>query len=720
MGQLDKDAIQAEFKARLLKSLRAEDTPSGVVNAWVETSVVMGDILDSLSAVTKTDLLTPQAAKRIGLDMDSVRSKFVAAIEAREEALGQAIMSDLVRFLGAGMALPFAQATSATQENLFATVHKASNDLELPPFSRANLPNTGKQVTEDLEGDLQHNLRKTTFETVGPDARTYAELGSLKNFLHAFFYAAFNETQTDLDKRLAAASTALEPDQLSKLRDMLVGVVQAESFRTINTPTNTTLWSQVDEKVREVLLPIARAVAEDLAELAKSPERLQEVIDAASTSDAVGGMPSLEVGHTLRMDILLAVSNENAAQRRPEEVSTGLSVLDRTVRQVFAQFDDSTQVTLDAALEEVRRAGTAPGMSTVTATTIGMALSGTIADLLGTQVGDQRSREQDVNWDNIDPTRLLHGLTHVITQALVAALDENADEQITNTMINNDRPHRNDLRSSVVNQLDPEEDHQLSSAVLGPLRTVISGTMESQLLAVVSQHVSDVMSEEHVRDELRSEAYQTLWFLGGWDAYWLAYYEAARDIAGVRYSENDNRHLNAYIDYAKNCGIAYFYKNVAIICDRPKEIRLDEDNRLHREDGPAIEWPDGYGVYSFEGVRVPAEWIDDTDNALTAEMALTWQNIEQRRVAAKILGYDKILSHLGGKTIDASPDPEIGELIEVQLPDVRGPSRFLRCQCGTGRTFAICVPPDTQTVIEAQAWMIGIDPKDFNKPEIRT
>jgi hypothetical protein len=100
-------------------------------------------------------------------------------------------------------------------------------------------------------------------------------------------------------------------------------------------------------------------------------------------------------------------------------------------------------------------------------------------------------------------------------------------------------------------------------------------------------------------------------------------------------------------------------------------------------------------------------------------MAITWENIEQRRCAAEIVGWAKILDELSAKIIDEDDDPEIGTLVEVDIPDI-GKERFLKVQCGTGRTFAIPVPPEMSTAISAQAWTFGIELKDFKIPEVRT
>lgn len=105
--------------------------------------------------------------------------------------------------------------------------------------------------------------------------------------------------------------------------------------------------------------------------------------------------------------------------------------------------------------------------------------------------------------------------------------------------------------------------------------------------------------------------------------------------------------------------------------------------------------------------------------SLTPAIALKQENVEQRRAACEILGWANILRDLKAETIDADNDPEIGELVEVKLPDLANKAKFLRVRCGTGREFAIGIPPHINKALDAQAWIVGLEPKDFIRPEVR-
>lgn len=201
---------------------------------------------------------------------------------------------------------------------------------------------------------------------------------------------------------------------------------------------------------------------------------------------------------------------------------------------------------------------------------------------------------------------------------------------------------------------------------------------------------------------------------GAHDASWLGFYQFFRDEVGIE----DCHKLDGLIDLANYCGWLNVYEDTVVFQHRPEVIKFDDQKRLHNPDGPAIRYRDGYSVYAWHGVRIPAEWIEQK-NKLTAKTALTWQNIEQRRAACEILGWAKILKELDSKVVDEDGDPEIGTLLEVDIPEI-GREKFLRVLCGTKREFALPVPPEMKTALEANAWTFGFDSKDFIKPEVRT
>ena len=234
--------------------------------------------------------------------------------------------------------------------------------------------------------------------------------------------------------------------------------------------------------------------------------------------------------------------------------------------------------------------------------------------------------------------------------------------------------------------------------------------------------LSKLKLSSQLSSQLYSQNLRDAWgryhrFAGQHLAYYIAFYSFAAKI-GVKFDADHWRIFQGWAALAESVCWWSPYDGVCIISDRPRKASFDAERRLHCETGAAIQFSDGWGMHAWHGQRVPAEWIDDKPS-LTAKTALTWENVEQRRAACEILGWHRILAELDAKTIDRDAEATIGELVEVTLDGQR--ERFIKVLCGTGREFALPVPPTMQTALQANAWTYGIDDAaKFVKPEVRT
>ena len=271
----------------------------------------------------------------------------------------------------------------------------------------------------------------------------------------------------------------------------------------------------------------------------------------------------------------------------------------------------------------------------------------------------------------------------------------------------------NQLRGQLWNQLMHQFWDQLGGQpwdqLWNQLRVQLEGELGGQLVSKLRDQLRDQFRGQledqfrgQLEDQLRGrlwKVHDSLWFIGGWDNFWLAFYKFGQEI-GVAYKNQD--HLDAYTDYATEAGVMYAYKGIAFASDRAEKLSFDDERRLHCENDYAMKFRDGYGLCSWHGVRVPDEWI--LSKSLDAKTALAQQNMEQRRVACEIVGWNNILLELKAKRIDKHDNPFVGELLEVELPDI-GREVFLKVKCPTGRDFAMPVPPHIKTSEQAQRWL---------------
>jgi hypothetical protein len=69
--------------------------------------------------------------------------------------------------------------------------------------------------------------------------------------------------------------------------------------------------------------------------------------------------------------------------------------------------------------------------------------------------------------------------------------------------------------------------------------------------------------------------------------------------------------LQAAWTIARSVGPWWAWMGGAIFSDHPQELHVNTDGRLHRPDGPAAVYKDGWRVFAWEGYAMPEQWILD-------------------------------------------------------------------------------------------------------------
>ncbi|MQY10500.1 hypothetical protein SRB5_06080 [Streptomyces sp. RB5] len=196
--------------------------------------------------------------------------------------------------------------------------------------------------------------------------------------------------------------------------------------------------------------------------------------------------------------------------------------------------------------------------------------------------------------------------------------------------------------------------------------------------------------------------------LGQHDAPWLAAFEGeAPELAGLA-------------AVAGSAGWWWPYEKVAVICERPEALHRDEAGRLDRSDGPAIGFPDGFALYAWRGMPVPAAFLDEL-GGLTPERIRTEENAELRRVMLEHYGYERWLEAEGAQPVHRDAT---GVLWRIELDDDE-PVVMVEVinstpePDGTSRTYWLRVPPTTRTARQGVAWTFGLDSETY-QPERET
>ncbi|WP_375504663.1 DUF6745 domain-containing protein [uncultured Nostoc sp.] len=164
--------------------------------------------------------------------------------------------------------------------------------------------------------------------------------------------------------------------------------------------------------------------------------------------------------------------------------------------------------------------------------------------------------------------------------------------------------------------------------------------------------------------------------------------------------------------FIQECGWLFAYDDICIVCDRPLHLRFDNQDRLHAEGKPAIEFTDGYSLYSYHGVTLPEKYGKIHPQQWQSQWLLSEENAELRRVLIQGIGYARICQELQAIELDFWKEYT---LLKIDNDVDEEPIYLLKMTCpSTGFIHALRVPPNMNSAREAIRWVNwGIDPEEF-------
>lgn len=170
---------------------------------------------------------------------------------------------------------------------------------------------------------------------------------------------------------------------------------------------------------------------------------------------------------------------------------------------------------------------------------------------------------------------------------------------------------------------------------------------------------------------------------------WVAFYDFF-DRIGCDVTER----FKFYRDHI-DCGVfsSIQLRKYAILVSNPFVIHRDEEHNLHSVEGSAIEWKDGFKLHYVNGIHFEEDvYKRCIGGEANAKEILALSNIEQRMVALKHYGNEKLLQELDAKLLHKS---KRGNEMWY-FPDLAGePAWALKYSCpSTGREYVSFVEPE--------------------------
>ena len=134
-------------------------------------------------------------------------------------------------------------------------------------------------------------------------------------------------------------------------------------------------------------------------------------------------------------------------------------------------------------------------------------------------------------------------------------------------------------------------------------------------------------------------------------------YSTAREFALAEFF-NTPRHQEyaAFLAAARACHSFVLRERAAVLFERPQEIHIDANGRLHNYDGPALVYrgaKPGHTIYraSFHGVAVSRKWMETPADQIEFAEILKEENSSIRAALLGKYGFERMLQNIAYKTI---------------------------------------------------------------------
>ena len=173
--------------------------------------------------------------------------------------------------------------------------------------------------------------------------------------------------------------------------------------------------------------------------------------------------------------------------------------------------------------------------------------------------------------------------------------------------------------NQVRNQVEDQVSNQVWDPVWNQVWNQVSNQVENQVWNQVGNQVGNQVKNQ-VWNQV--ENFIMPYFYGQFDSGYFSFYEFMFNVLKIKNPVED-----LYSSYLKTteCGIIYPCDDFCVISNKPSNI-LMSNGQVHSDGSPAIEYRDGFKVWSLNGVRVPQYLAETPTEKLDLEFFKKEQN----------------------------------------------------------------------------------------------
>jgi hypothetical protein len=252
-------------------------------------------------------------------------------------------------------------------------------------------------------------------------------------------------------------------------------------------------------------------------------------------------------------------------------------------------------------------------------------------------------------------------------------------EIIINIYKNDKNPYRKILENSLGNSLENSLRNSLGNSLENSLRNSLGNSLRNSLRNSLWNSLGNSLRNSlwnSLENSLRNSLWNSLWnslknslwnslgnslkgdftytgtyFWGNLDIYWIAYYLFCQYI-GVDYEPRSKKLLSVYAQLSHYVSWWYPFENQILVSRKPIKLHLNKEKRLHCDGGPAMQFRDGFSIWSLNNVLVSKEIAETPGKDLDPHLILEEKNADVRREIVRKIGIERICQELNAKKID--------------------------------------------------------------------
>ena len=323
-------------------------------------------------------------------------------------------------------------------------------------------------------------------------------------------------------------------------------------------------------------------------------------------------------------------------------------------------------------------------------------------------------------------TAIMVAMTRTLSNGDIAGDDPQLDSQLNSQLYSQLYPQLDSqldsqLNSQLYSQLNSQLYSQLNSQLYSQLRSQLDSQLNSQLYPQLDPQLNSQLYSQlrsQLDSQLNSQLYpinNNRWILVWWLA-WGGWYAFAKYI-GVEF---DSKVLKIFMDFVTNVSFIIPYEGIAFVSETPKISW--EEGKLHNTEGKAVEYADGYGLYSLFGVNFDEKLFKKvTSKKVTLKTIFSIENMEQRMAGLKLVGVEKLLKSKHSTKLDKSDRGNTLYKIEYVFDQT---AYYLHYKCpSTGRVYVSGIDPEVGVggdADECMGWKFGLSKEEYQSLKIES